>query len=47
MPAKEAGELQILLDLFEQAETKIKNAELITSEGVLFKICCGLYIVNQ
>ena len=35
MPAKEAGELQRLLDLFEQAETKIKNAELITSEGVL------------
>lgn len=34
MPAK-GDELQILLDLFEQAETKIKNAELITSEGVL------------
>ncbi len=34
MPAKEAGELQRLLDLFEQAETKIKNFELITSEGL-------------
>ncbi|SSC08046.1 hypothetical protein BTURTLESOX_1333 [bacterium endosymbiont of Bathymodiolus sp. 5 South] len=34
MPAK-GDELQILLDLFKQAETKIKNAELITSEGVL------------
>ena len=34
MLAKEAGELQRLLDLFEQAETKIKNFELITSEGL-------------
>jgi hypothetical protein len=38
MPAKGADELQILLDLFEQAETKIKNAELITSEGVLISM---------
>ena len=35
MLAKEADELKILLDLFEQAETKIKNVEKILSEGML------------
>ncbi|CAB5499157.1 hypothetical protein [Bathymodiolus thermophilus thioautotrophic gill symbiont] len=35
MLAKEADELKTLLNLFEQAEVKIKNVEQITSEGVL------------
>ncbi|CAB5503336.1 hypothetical protein [uncultured Gammaproteobacteria bacterium] len=35
MPTKDTNEFKILLNLFEQAETKIKNVEQITSEGVL------------
>ena len=35
MPTKGINEFDILLNLFEQAETKIKNVEQITSEGVL------------
>ena len=35
MLAKEADELKTLLNLFKQAEVKIKNVEQITSEGVL------------
>ncbi len=35
MLAKEEDELKVLLDLFEQAEAKIKNVEQATSEGVL------------
>jgi hypothetical protein len=35
MPAKGEDELKVLLDLFEQAEAKIKNVEQATSEGVL------------